>query len=244
LTHLGPEEAAVQADARSGLAQARAGRPVPADAPATATPGPVEPTRMRSAPGRPTPPLAQPPVGVPIRSALAQQLGWAYYQRGLFDEALGLFEQALASAPDNLRARAGRGWTLVQLRRPQAAIGELDRVIQSSEAEAWQLQEALRGRGWARYRLRDFSGAVSDFTRAFEYAGPDETGVREDLLRGRSRAWYRLGRYDLAAADIAHRAGRDGRPPAGRLAVAASVYVAALRWRLGRMARLMRPKGV
>jgi tetratricopeptide (TPR) repeat protein len=258
LSHIESSEVEVLADARNGLIRAReavAAEPEPElPAPPRATPLP-EPTTAAAvatsdrAPVSITPPHEQPrypPLGATsaqIRSELAANLAWAYYHRGLYDDALALFEQAIASNPDSLQARTGRGWTLLQRRQLIGARREFDLTISNPRAGADRLREPLRGRAWTRYHLRDYAGALDDFTRALEYADPGDQAVREELLRGRSRAAYHLGRYDLAAVDIGRRQDHEGRPvKARRTTIVADIYGSAIRWRLAKMRRaLWRP---
>jgi tetratricopeptide (TPR) repeat protein len=249
LGHIDPNDRAVFADASNGLAQARESvAAAPAPAFVAAKPLQAEPPAAplaRAAAQAPRAPEQQPrsesstgmaaATSGQIRGELAATLAWAYYRRAMYDDALALFEQAIASDPGNVQARSGRGWTMLQRGQAAAARRDFDVAVDRCAA-ADRLQEVLRGRGWARYHLRDYRGALEDFTRALEYAAPDDRAAREDLLRGRIRCAYRLRRYDLAAIDVGQRHGREGRPVSPkRSAIAADIYASAIRWRLAKM---------
>jgi len=77
-------------------------------------------------------------------------LGLAYLEKGLYDEALGSFQEALQIAPDMAYAMAGVGATHARAGRPAealAAVADLDRMAETRYVSpvAYAMIHAARG---------------------------------------------------------------------------------------------------
>lgn len=173
-----------------------------------------------------------------FRATLLARLAWAHYDGENYAEALMKFDEALQHNPQDWAAHCGRGWALVQLQNPDAALPDFDGVIAEGDVPGDHvLQKALRGRGWAHLKLDRLASAVVDFSAAIEKMSADDPKAYQDALRGRARAYFRLGRWKHARRDAAAQAGRLS---IGYTRLAMDAYGSLLKYRVRRMVRITR----
>lgn len=133
-------------------------------------------------------------------------LGWAYYLRGDYREAVAQLETAaaldanektralLAQAAEKLAAsHVERGDAKLKAGDWDAALAEFDRALELRPEHAF----ALRCRGVTRFNLRRYEAAIADLDRALALDPSDSAA-----LIGRGRCAYTLGRLDAARADF------------------------------------------
>jgi len=88
--------------------------------------------------------------------------GWALFEEGNYEEALGSFEEALSSDPGHPDALNGKGWCHVQLRMLEEAAADFGSSIKNAEdrGEIQVANEARTGLGTASNNLGDHSRAA------------------------------------------------------------------------------------
>jgi serine/threonine protein kinase/Tfp pilus assembly protein PilF len=153
-----PQTAATSAPAASASNPANSAQPTTSSAPATtsvtapaASTAPVAPTSTApsSAPAQP-----------PIAPLLAQADGLRAANQP--EKALGLYDQAIAQAPNNAAAQWGRCYSLNQLQRPGEAITACDKALASNS----KMPEALWSKGYALDQLKRHSEAIALYDQA------------------------------------------------------------------------------
>ncbi|MBR9771165.1 MAG: tetratricopeptide repeat protein [Gammaproteobacteria bacterium] len=142
--------------------------------------------------------------------------GWILYREGRHADASALFEQALRASQGHGGLREVRLKTLNNAGINAFSAGELDKArsyfeaalalgsdvapryltIITRQAPMQSAQQQVSA-GREKRIERDFEGAVADYTRALAI-DPNNN----DALSYRGYAYYRLGQYDRARADI------------------------------------------
>jgi tetratricopeptide (TPR) repeat protein len=157
-----------------------------------------------------------------IKSSLLSDMGWAYYLKANYNEALINFNEAINYYTKNHRALCGRGWTYLHKSRFDEAIKDFNFALEYIDpTDKNGLQEALRGRGWAYYHSGSFKEAIEDFNMAGANTDENDKNVLRHIFRGRSWGYYRMGRMDKAIEDFK----RTGVSPLVKSNIMARVYL-------------------
>jgi tetratricopeptide (TPR) repeat protein len=119
------------------------------------------------------------PAAAYWRGPLLNNLGWALYEQGAHEEALAVFEQALAvreeDRSDEYAIEIARYAVAVALR----ALGRsAEAAVQAERAVAWSLRSAALGRG---------EDAGKHARQALELFGSDATPAQRSRLEELSR---------------------------------------------------------
>jgi tetratricopeptide (TPR) repeat protein len=117
-----------------------------------------------------------------------------------FADAERGFAEVLALEPENLEARKGRGFCLLNMDRLEDAVTEFDAVLASRPDDA----VTLRYRSKAHALLRDFSRAISDLERTIELM-PNATelpGELATIYAIRSHERFEGGDYERSREDM------------------------------------------
>jgi tetratricopeptide (TPR) repeat protein len=151
----------------------------------------------------PPPPADEPEEDVSAIVAAAWELygprqyeGWENLDRARADRALAEFDRALALAPDNVEALAGRAHVYLDTKRDDEALADFDRALERDP----DLVEALVGRGRLSYLQGAYDDALRDLERAVELA-PDDVSARINrgwILASLGRHEEALGEFDRA----------------------------------------------
>jgi Zn-dependent membrane protease YugP/Flp pilus assembly protein TadD len=140
--------------------------------------------------------------------------GVALLQRGQFEQALALFDRALARDRHMPLAHFNRAATLVKLGRFKEAADSLAAFIalspsavtqKSTQPEVWHL------RGQVRLATNDHEGAIEDFSQAVVHLPTLAAAWRD-----RSAAWIRKREYQRALADANEAVRLDQNDPIAR----------------------------
>ncbi|HEY9748930.1 MAG TPA: tetratricopeptide repeat protein [Allocoleopsis sp.] len=221
-----------QTASNSAKTSAPASTPSPTASPAASTPStaPANPAasvtpqatpQAAASQAAPSPTPAQPPIA-PL---LAQADGLRAANQP--EQALALYDQAIAQQPTNAAAQWGRCYSLNQLQRPDEAIAACDKALASNPKSP----EALWSKGYALDQLKRHSEAIAlydqaialkpNFAEAWSNKGssllllqrPDEavaafekaTALKPDLAEAwnnRGVALWSLRRFDDAVTSI------------------------------------------
>ena len=121
---------------------------------------------------------ARTPNSQPVRDETdAEKQGRAAMEAESFEEALGIFDAALADQPDVAAYHGGRGEALLRLERYEESIGSLNTAIQLNP-EIWKYYS---DRGEAHYYLGQKEEALKDFWKTFGM-GAEHTDVYINLV--------------------------------------------------------------
>ncbi len=138
-----------------------------------------------------------------LKSGFLCSMGWAYYLKSNYKDALSAFNEAIRQDSDNHSAYRGRAWTFLQKCNFDAAIQDFNQAIAYKDKFGRnELQEVHRGRGWANYHKGNFAEAISDFNEALKNVMDSEYHVLKHIYQGRSWAYYRLGMLSKALEDF------------------------------------------
>ena len=120
-------------------------------------------------------------------------LGWSYYWKKNYGEALDYFNRALKINPQYHESLRGRGWTYYRKRIYEQAIQDFTRAIGILNND----QDSLLGRSWAYLEEKEFERALADNNKVLELDS-------KNALALRSRGWcyYRMKSYDQAVEDF------------------------------------------
>jgi len=82
---------------------------------------------------------------LPDNANSADTLGWAYYHKGVYSSAIGLFKEAVKKEPDNATYNYHLGLAYARNGQASQARQQLDRVlkIKPDYSEADKLRQAL-----------------------------------------------------------------------------------------------------
>ncbi|MBI4248231.1 MAG: SpoIID/LytB domain-containing protein [Elusimicrobia bacterium] len=125
----------------------------------------------------------------PESAEVRAELGWAYYQQGLWPQARAEFETLLKETPDYPPALLGAAAASMRLSRSQESLSHFKRL-----QEVYPRFSAIdRLLGEAHFTARNYRLAARDFINAL---GADFTAVETRLPL--ATAYEELGLYDLA----------------------------------------------
>jgi tetratricopeptide (TPR) repeat protein len=152
----------------------------------------------------------------PASTAITMELASALRTFAFYREALPLFNQVLIEAPGHHDAWYGRGLCESYLRRHDAAVTSMTRLLELGQ---WLTADALYWRAWNRHQLRQLDASWDDVVRAktmlystevfalsgiiahdrqqFDVARPDLQRALEINPRNCTAGWY-LGLTDAA----------------------------------------------
>jgi tetratricopeptide (TPR) repeat protein/tRNA A-37 threonylcarbamoyl transferase component Bud32 len=131
-----------------------------------------------------------------------EMLGHCFRLLGLYDEALGTYEQGLLANRDGVPLYYGRAFVYLELEELDAALADFERVLRIDPNHAG----AHYGRGLVHAADGRYEEAITDFTWVIENAHEDEYVwpyfVDTHPLVDRAYAHYELGEVDAALADL------------------------------------------
>jgi len=145
--------------------------------------------------------LAADPAPLPLSRMFEQAL--AASREGRFPEALTLWDQFLAQAPDEAAAWSNRGNVLLALGDPEAAIAAQGKAMELDPSSL----DAHLNRGTAEEALARWSAAEADYRWILERAA-DDSEVRPSALynlgnvQGSNGNWQGARQSFRAAADL------------------------------------------
>lgn len=105
----------------------------------------------------------------PENPAYLYDMGWAYYRKGMTDQALAILLQAATLSPDDPAGRAKIGWARFRRKEYGAAIEEFQRALRAQPTYAFArfgLARALQAEGQS-------DAAAVEYTRAWREAKND-----------------------------------------------------------------------
>jgi tetratricopeptide (TPR) repeat protein len=94
-------------------------------------------------------------------------LGTAYKEMGLLDEAIGSFQAALRAAADHLPTYEVMGQTFLEMGQPEAAVKSLERAVETAGTVEDELVGIYYYLGRAYEQLEDTRSAVEYYDRVF-----------------------------------------------------------------------------
>lgn len=103
-------------------------------------------------------------------------LGWAYYEKGDYQEALNALAQAVRAQTKFCLGYYRIGRTYIALQDYTQAERAFTRALEVEEAACQELQDAWHLRGEARAQLGHRQDAIEDFERCVELASESEAG--------------------------------------------------------------------
>lgn len=181
-----PSSGSVRAEASplSASLRRRAQRLAQAVAERAREPEALETARRFAAPADPASPLAEKPKG-------PRQSGIDAFIDGRFEDALRLFDAALAEDPDDVEALLSRAVVLQALSRGPHALTSYDRAVALAETGARGrsrelLPDALASRAYLLLELGKPARAREDLTRALAVSAED--WPQRDAIRARLKA--------------------------------------------------------
>lgn len=121
--------------------------------------------------------------------------GRSYLEQGDFDQAVLIYEQAMALDPNNAQAHSMCGLARAWQGDHRAAIADYNRALDLDPCQAATYME----RGWAYQRLGDMEMALTDLDRAVTL-NPDDPIIRLSRLK----LHQALGNIETALADLEH----------------------------------------
>lgn len=127
-------------------------------------------------------------------------MGWSYYFMGRYENALEVFDKAIAIDSANHSALRGRGWTFLQSRVYPNAISDLIRALENTNSnQRNERLEAVRGLAWSHYHNGSFKESKQYFDLLLNEIHRDETDLLQDAYRGSGWCCYRMGVLNDAA---------------------------------------------
>ncbi len=120
------------------------------------------------------------------------RLGWEYYHKIKYSEALRSFTKALDMDSAGWEALNGRGWTYYQSKDYKNAFSDFENALKLIPvAERNLLQEVNRGLGWVNYCEQAYDSSILYFLKALEHADNKAAVILQDIYRGLGWAYYR-----------------------------------------------------
>jgi protein O-mannosyl-transferase len=119
-------------------------------------------------------------------------LGLAYYRKGMFDDALKIYNELIAMAPDDITAYFQRGLVYQYKKQPQAdmALADYNKAIEMNP----QYADAYLNRGSLYVdMLGKYDLGIADFNKALELQP-----ANVDAIINRGIAYYKQGNFDAA----------------------------------------------
>lgn len=128
---------------------------------------------------------------------LSTELGGQRLDDELYDDALELYDRALAESPNHRGALMGRALVFIRTERYEQAIAELDvliehlgRTLEQDDATGrGVLAAAYANRGIVKDRIGAYQGALEDYIEALKIDADavDEPGIVHKILYGSKR---------------------------------------------------------
>jgi lipoprotein NlpI len=130
--------------------------------------------------------------------------GMAYLQKEDWDMAAADFNAVLKRKPDDPEADLDLGAAYLSKGDNEAALRRFDEVVTQNRGSADMRAEAFAMRGSARVMLGQYQSGIEDFDEALRRQPKNYSA-----LGGRGQAYFYLGTFDKAAADLAAAADQD-----------------------------------
>ena len=123
---------------------------------------------------------AKPQAAAPSASkAEAESLyneAYVLYDRGNFNDAIKLLDQAIQIAPNNATYLAERGYNYMEINRVNNAIADFNKSLSINPNNS----DALSSRGWGYFDIDQWDRAHADFKRAVQ-VDPTNEDAKEGL---------------------------------------------------------------
>lgn len=103
-------------------------------------------------------------------------LGWAYYEKGEYADALRALDQAVRAQGKFCLGYYRMGRTYLALQQHENAEASFTRALEVDDEACQQLQDAWHLRGEARAQLGHRQDAIEDFERCVELSADSEAG--------------------------------------------------------------------
>jgi len=135
----------------------------------------------------------------PLNTDLLTDIGWAYYLKASYLEAMNAFNEAIRLGVNNYSAFNGRAWTNCQIGNFDQSINDFQEVLQhSNQLENKLLQDIFRGLGWAFFHKDYLDDALKNFLKALDSIDKYDKGVLQDLYRGIGWTYIRKNEFPKA----------------------------------------------
>jgi tetratricopeptide (TPR) repeat protein len=131
-------------------------------------------------------------LGGPVNASVYNNRAFAYWSRGMTEEAIADYDEAIRLEPNNIVALTNRAVAYNFLGNYDAAIRDLDRALALKPDSA----EVLNSRCWGRALAGHTQAAVADCNEALKLR-PDDPNT----LDSRGFAFLKMGETDRAIAD-------------------------------------------